>query len=97
MRPLTDVHDGGGRHVTEGRGEEEERVEALAPVHLRLRTTSVDTQQNVEDREAAELSQEHPHGLQTEREKGRRMSGDDGRDKPSTESTTRRTSEKSFT
>lgn len=38
---LTNIHSGGGRHVTHGRGEEEERVEALTRVHTGLWASSV--------------------------------------------------------
>lgn len=41
MCSLTNIHDGGGQHVTEGRGEEEDRVKALAWVYLGLWTTSI--------------------------------------------------------
>lgn len=40
---LTDIHDGGGRHVTHGRREKEERIEALAWVHLGFWASSVAT------------------------------------------------------
>lgn len=63
---LTDIHDGGGRHVAHGRGEEEQRVEPLTRVHLRLRPPSVVAEQDVEDGQTAELTQEHTHGLDTQ-------------------------------
>lgn len=40
---LTHIHDGGGRHVTHGRREKEERIEALARVHLGFWASSVTT------------------------------------------------------
>lgn len=63
---LTDIHDGGGRHVAHGRGEEEQRVEPLTRIHLRLRPPSVVAEQDVEDGQTAELTQEHTHGLDTQ-------------------------------
>lgn len=63
---LTDIHDGGGRHVAHGRGEEEQRVEPLTRVHLRLWPPSVVAEQDVEDGQTAELTQEHTHGLDTQ-------------------------------
>ena len=64
-RALTDIHDGGGRHVAHGRRKEEQGVEALARVERRLWSAFVMAQQDVENQQTAELSQEHAHSLGT--------------------------------
>lgn len=65
---LTDIHDGGSRHVTHGGREEEQGVEALAGVHPRFGPAFVVEQQDVEDDETAELAKKHPHRLNTRKE-----------------------------
>ena len=67
LRSLTNIHDGGGRHVTHGRREKKERVEALAGYHLWFWAASVMANQDVEDCETAELAQKHSHRLDSER------------------------------